>query len=225
MNAPGRHHGSWRRFGRNQGLSLALLAFFLLTLGGGQVITGRIEYNGDRQERGEPPVTLAAYLGSAHFLEATAENWESEFFQMFVYVTLTVFLFQKGSAESKDPAQPDSPEPPLTARSPWAARRGGWVRRIYAHSLSLALAGLFLGSFVLHAIGGVRLRNEEVAAHGGAPLSAWQYLGTSRFWFESFQNWQSEFLAIGTMVVLTVFLRERNSPESKPVNLPHGESP
>jgi hypothetical protein len=214
---------SSRRFFRNNGLTLVLLAFFLITLGGGQFLTGRAEYNAERAERSLPPVGLAAYLGSPHFIEATAENWESEFFQMFVYVTLTVFLFQKGSAESKDPAEPVTPEPPLTARSPWAARRGGWVRRIYEHSLSLALGGLFLGSFVLHAIGGNRLRNEEAAAHGGAMLSTLGYLGTARFWFESFQNWQSEFLSIGLMVLLTVFLREKNSPESKPVNMPHGE--
>ena len=223
-SAPRRAGASpWRRFARHNGLTLVLLALFLLTLGGGQFVTGRVEYNAERAERGLAPVGWAAYLGSPHFIEATAENWESEFFQMFVYVTLTVFLFQKGSAESKDPAEPVTPEPPLTPRSPWAARRGGWVRKLYEHSLSLALAGLFLVSFALHAIGGTRLRNEEAAAHGEAMLSTASYVGTARFWFESFQNWQSEFLSIALMVVLTVFLREKNSPESKPVNTPHAE--
>jgi hypothetical protein len=206
---------------RNHGLSLALLAFFLVTLCGGQFLTGLREYNAERAERNLPPVDAAGYWRSPHFLEATAENWESEFFQMFVYVTLTVFLFQKGSAESNDPDNPRTPEPRLTKRSPWAARRGGWVRKVYEHSLSLALAGLFLVSFIIHAISGARLRNEEAAALGQAPQSVGEYLGTSRFWFESFQNWQSEFLAIGAMVILTVFLREKNSPESKPVNTPH----
>jgi hypothetical protein len=215
--------GPVRKVWRNNGLSLVLLGFFLLTLVFGQFLTGRLEYNHERQERSLPPVGLAEYWRSAHFIEATMENWESEFFQMFVYVTLTVVLFQKGSAESNDPDHPRTKEPPLTARSPWAARRGGWVRKVYEHSLSLALLGLFLVSFFLHAVSGARLRNEEQAARGEPPQSMMDYLGTSRFWFESFQNWQSEFLAIGSMVVLSIFLREKNSPESKPVNLPHGD--
>lgn len=212
------------KFLRNNGLSLALAGFFLVTLCVGQFATGRLEYNEEREDRGLPPVGVAEYWTSSHFLEATAENWESEFFQMFVYVTLTVFLFQKGSAESNDPDKPHTPEPRLTRRSPWAARRGGWVRKVYEHSLSLALAALFLVSFMIHAVSGARLRNEEEAAQGKAPQSVVEYLGTSRFWFESFQNWQSEFLAIGTMVVLSIFLREKDSPESKPVNLPHGDN-
>jgi len=212
-----------KRFCRRHGLSLVLGVLFIATLGFGQFLTGRREYNAARADRHLPPVGLAEYGASAHFVEATAENWESEFFQMFVYVVLTAFLFQKGSAESNDPDRPRTPEPPLTARSPWAARRGGWVRRIYEHSLSLALLGLFLGSFLLHAAGGARLRNEEEMASGRRPLTMVEYLGTSRFWFESFQNWQSEFLAIGSMVVLSIFLREKDSPESKPVNMPHGE--
>lgn len=213
-----------RLFGRNNGLSLVLFLMFILTFAGGQFFTGRREYNDERRERGQPAVGYVAYLRSPHFLEATAENWESEFFQMFVYVTLTVFLCQKGSAESNDPDDPRRPESKLTARSPWAARQGGWIRRLYEHSLSLALAVLFMVSFALHAFQGGHLRNEEVAAHGEAPISVVEYVGTSRFWFESFQNWQSEFLSIGMMVILTVFLREKNSPESKPVNMPHSDN-
>ncbi len=211
------------KFWRHNGLSLALLAFFIVTLCAGQFLTGRREYNDERAERGLPAVTLADYWTSPHFLEATAENWESEFFQMFVYVTLTAFLFQKGSAESNDPDQPRRPEPPLTKRSPWAARQGGWVRKLYEHSLSSALMLLFLISFFLHALGGAKLRNEEETAKGRPAQTVVEYMGTSRFWFESFQNWQSEFLAIGTMVVLSIFLREKDSPESKPVNMPHGD--
>jgi hypothetical protein len=210
-----------KKFWRHNGLSLVLLFFFLLTLGVGQFATGRWEYNEGRAERGQPPVGVWDYARSAHFVEATAENWESEFFQMFVYVTLTAFLFQKGSAESNDPDAPKTVELPLTKRSPWAARRGGWVRRIYEHSLSLALIGLFLISFFMHAAGGARLRNEEEAARGRPPQSAVEYMASARFWFESFQNWQSEFLAIGSMVVLSIWLREKDSPESKPVNTPH----
>ncbi len=97
------------------------------------------------------------------------------------------------------------------------------MRKLYEHSLSLALGGLFFVSFVVHALSGVRLRNEEELAQGQAAQTVFEYLASARFWFESFQNWQSEFLAIGAMVVLTIFLREKNSPESKPVNLPDGE--
>jgi hypothetical protein len=210
-----------RKFWHHNGLSVVLFALFLLALGAGQFSTGLREYNDERAERQQPPVDAGAYLRSPHFLEATMENWESEFFQMFVYVTLTAFLFQKGSAESNDPDAPRTPEPPLSRRSPWPARRGGWICKIYEHSLSLALMLLFLASFFLHAASGVRLRNEEESARGRPPQSMAEYMVTSRFWFESFQNWQSEFLAIGSMVVLSIFLREKGSPESKPVNAPH----
>ena len=98
------------------------------------------------------------------------------------------------------------------------------MRKIYEHSLSLALAALFLVSFVLHAASGARLQNEEAQAHGEKMVTTWEYLATARFWFESFQNWQSEFLAIGAMVVLSIFLRAKDSPESKPVNMPHSEN-
>lgn len=217
------HSHPARRFFRYHGLTLILLGFFLVTLAFGQFLTGQREYNGARAQRGLAPVGAADYARSPHFLEATAENWESEFFQMFIYVTLTAFLFQKGSAESNDPDKPFPSEPKLTARSPWAARRGGWVRKIYEHSLSLALAVLFGVSFAVHAFGGARLFNEELVAEGKPVVSVLSYLGSSRFWFESFQNWQSEFLAIGAMVVLSIFLREKDSPESKPVNTPHWE--
>jgi hypothetical protein len=218
-----RRAGVMKKFWRHNGLSLVLLGFFLVTLGVWQFATGFREYNAERADRNLPAVGVREYLGSAHFVEATMENWESEFFQMFIYVTATAFLFQKGSAESNDPDQPRTPEPRLTKRSPWAARRGGWVRKLYEHSLSLALLLLFLVSFSLHAASGVRLRNEEEFARGRPPQTMGEYLVTSRFWFESFQNWQSEFLAIGSMVVLSIFLREKDSPESKPVNMPHGE--
>jgi len=210
-----------KKFWHRNGLSVVLLGFFVLTLVTAQFHTGRLEYNEERAERDLPPVSAGGYWRSPHFLEATMENWESEFFQMFIYVALTVFLFQKGSAESNDPDKPKKKEPPLTKRSPWAARRGGWVRHVYEHSLSLAFLALFLVSFVLHAHSGARLRNEEEAARGQAPQSTIEYMASSHFWFESFQNWQSEFMAIGSMVVLSIFLREKGSPESKPVNMAH----
>jgi succinate dehydrogenase hydrophobic anchor subunit len=103
-------------------------------------------------------------------------------------------------------------------------RRGGLVLRLYEHSLSLAFLLLFLVSFTLHAASGARHYSEEQLEHGAPGVSMWEYLGTSRFWFESFQNWQSEFVAIGAMVVLSIFLRQKGSPESKPVDSPHSQT-
>ena len=215
-----------RQFLRNHGLSLVTLGLFFLTFLVGQVISGRGEYNDDRKKHGQPEVGYWEYLGSAHFGEATAENWESEFFQMFVFVLATAFLYQKGSAESKDPRKAHEHKTPGKARrdSPWPVRRGGWVLRIYEHSLSLALFALFAIAFVWHMRSGLRLFNEERAQEGEPALSLSEYLDSSRFWFESLQNWQSEFLAIGAMVLLSIWLREVNSPESKRVETPHSEN-
>lgn len=213
----------FKRFLRNQGLTLALAGLFVATYAGGQILTGWRVCNEERQERNLPALALPAYLHSAHFIEATMENWESEFLQMFLYVFMTAYLFQKGSAESNDPdGKPRLPR--VRAHSPWPVRRGGWWRAVYAHSLSLAFALLFLASFALHAWSSLDLENEHRVAAGQPALSLGEHLGGAQFWFESFQNWQSEFLAIGSMVVLSIFLRERNSPESKPVEASHAET-
>ena len=203
---------------------------FALFLGflGGQILTGQREWNDEREKNGERPLALGEYVRCAHFFEATAENWESEFFQVFFYVFATAFLYQKGSAESKDPRKkhehhcvvPD----PIPNDAPWPVKRGGWVLAVYEHSLSLAFLAMFLVAFVLHGWAGHRLFNQERLADGEPVVTVWGYLGSSRFWFESFQNWQSEFLAIGSMVVLSIFLREKNSPESKEVETPHWEN-
>jgi hypothetical protein len=141
---------------------------------------------------------------------------------MSAYVFLTIFLFQKGSSESKDPdAEGPQDKDPRTERNkpdaPWPVRRGGWILTLYENSLTLAFVFLFLASVVVHVAGGARLHNEEQTALGKPGVGLLEYMQTSRFWFESFQNWQSEFLAIGSMVILSVFLRQRGSPESKPV--------
>jgi hypothetical protein len=215
-----------RAFFRNHGLSVTLLGLFFVTFLGGQFVAGRHEYNDDREKRGLPEVGTIEYLRSAHFVEATAENWESEFLQMFVYVLATAFLYQKGSAESKDPRKRHEHQArrAVTPDSPWPARKGGWVLRIYEHSLSLAFFVLFAISLVAHARGGWRLYNEERVGDGEDAVPLGDYLTSSRFWFESFQNWQSEFLAIGSMVLLSIWLRETNSPESKQVQTPHWEN-
>lgn len=217
------------RFLNNNGLSISVLSLFLLTIIG-QTFAGLAAYNDQERDHHQSAIGLGAYLRTGAFWEAVGENWESEFLQMGMFVVLTVFLFQKGSAESKDPDSTDEPvdaDPRLVRddpRAPGPVRRGGWRLRLYSHSLSLAFLFLFLMSFVIHALGGAADYNHDRALHGEAPIRWLAYIETSRFWFESFQNWQSEFLSIGAMVTLTVFLREKGSPESKPVATPHGES-
>jgi hypothetical protein len=213
---------------RDNGLSITLAALFAVFLVG-QSLVGHRVYNQDEQAHGNPPVSYRDYIRSSHFAEATFENWESEFLQMAAYVFLTVFLYQRGSAESKDPDKRDavdrSPRPGGHRRQvPWPVRRGGLVLRVYEHSLSLAFLLLFLASFLLHALAGASHYNQEQLDHRQSPVSTLAYVLTSRFWFESFQNWQSEFLAIVSMVVLSIFLRQKGSPESKEVASPHGET-
>lgn len=217
-----------RKILHNNGLSIALFLFFLFSLTG-QSITGFHEYNGDQQEHRQPTVSFGEYLTSGHFVEATFENWESEFLQMAAYVVFTIFLFQKGSSESKTPDTIDRVDViPKQSRKdkdvPWPVRRGGFVLKLYENSLALVFVLLFLGSFTLHAAGGAKVYSQDQIQHGGQPVSLTQYLGTSRFWFESFQNWQSEFFSMGAMVVLSIWLRQKGSPESKPVDSPHSET-
>lgn len=218
-----------KRILRENGLSLVLLLLFLCTWMFGQAVAGHHESNKERLEHGLPAEPLSAYLTSAHFLEATSENWESEFLQMGVYVALTVFLFQKGSSESKslDEPEPVDRDPRLAPRrlnSPWPVKRGGWILSLYEHSLTLVFMMLFLICFSIHVVSGCSNYNEDLAMHGQPQITSFQYLQSSRFWFESLQNWQSEFLAIFSMVVLSIFLRQRGSPESKPVDAPHSET-
>ena len=215
-------------FFRNNGLTIVLMALFLITWAG-QLFSGHREHNQDQRDHGQPPIGLGEYLGGGHFWQATAENWESEFLQMAMFVLLTVFLYQKGSPESKDPDEDDAVDndPALQKSNPKApapVRQGGLALWLYSHSLSICFLLLFLGSFALHARKGVEEFNEERREHGDAAMSATQYMGTSQFWFESFQNWQSEFLSLAAMVYLSVYLREKGSAESKPVATPHDES-
>jgi hypothetical protein len=148
---------------------------------------------------------------------------------MAAYVVLTVFLFQRGSAESKDPDTPEEvdEDPRLhqhDSTAPGPVRKGGLALTFYQHSLAIALCLLFILSFVGHAINGAVYYNSEQREHGQPQVSVLQYVGTSRFWFESLQNWQSEFLAVGALVVLSIWLREKGSPESKPVHRAHVET-
>jgi hypothetical protein len=217
-----------RHFFRNHGLSIVLLVIFVGTMLG-QTFTGLRDHNNTQREHHQPEAGLAEYLKTGHFWEATAENWESEFLQMSFFVLLTAWLYQKGSAESKDPDGDEAVDndPRLSAHDPKApgpVRKGGATLWLYSHSLSITFLLLFLASFIMHAVGGAREYSEDQQAHGEQAVTVMQYMGTSRFWFESMQNWQSEFLSLLAMVVLTIFLREKGSPESKPVAAPHWES-
>lgn len=218
-----------RDFFRNNGLTIVMFSIFAFSLIG-QFLTGHAEHNSEQIDHRQPTVGYAEYATEGHFIESVFENWESEFLQMAAYVFLTVFLYQKGSSESKQPGRvervdvipeeaKDNPE------SPYPVRRGGWMLTLYQNSLSLAFLLLFLISFALHAAGGASDYNQEQAEHGsGPPVTTLEYMETSRFWFESFQNWQSEFLSIGLMVVLSIFLRQKGSPESKPVDAPYSDT-
>src|SRR4051812_47426009 len=164
-----------KKFFRNNGLSVVLLGIFLL-FWGAQIFVGRLEYNEERSEWGLPSVNVGEYLHSSHFWEATGENWESEFLQMGAYVFLTVFLFQKGSSESKDPNQdsPQDKDPRLEQSkpdAPWPVRRGGLILKLYENSLAGAFFLLFAASFGIHLAGSLRLHNEEQAALGKATES------------------------------------------------------
>lgn len=215
-----------KSFWRNNGLSVVLIVCFFL-FWGGQTITGWHDYNEGQQQHREPQVALVKYLSTGHFIEGTFENWESEFLQMAAYVFLTTFLFQKGSAESKDPdkeEEVDKEPDPNQKDAPAPVKQGGLMLTLYNNSLVLAFMGLFLLSFTLHAIGGAMAYSEEQIQFGAPPMTTWEYLQTSRFWFESLQNWQSEFLAVFCIVVFSIYLRQKGSPESKPVDAPHQQT-
>jgi hypothetical protein len=214
-----------RRFLRDNGLLVTLFALFLISLVG-QALTGWRAQLGELRLHELPSVGFTDYLASGHFFSAVFENWESEFLQMAAYVLLTIFLFQKGASESKKPDEHNpEDESPSTRRNdpeaPWPVHRGGLLLKLYSHSLSIALVTLFLASFWLHLAGSTRRMNEEALQHQQPPQSMIETLGDPEFWYESFQNWQSEFLSIGVLLVLGIYLRERGSPESKPVAAPH----
>ncbi len=217
-----------RRFLYENGLLLIMFGLFLVFLAG-QSMAGWLVYNADQQEHQQPAIPYSTYLQSSHFLEAVFENWESEFLQMGAYVILTVLLRQKGSPESRPLDTKGTGEDSVAAarrraNSPWAARQHGWIRKLYEYSLTLALLFLFILSFILHAVSGQHVFNEEQALHGGYAVTTSGYVMTSQFWFESLQNWQSEFLSVGVLILLSIFLRQKGSPQSKPVSHPHGET-
>ena len=225
------HFPFWRllmQWLRDRALTLVLMAMFMVFLAG-QLVAGFYEYNANQRDHGAAVVSPAGYMATGHPWEAIFENWESEFLQMAVFVLLTTVLVQKGSPESRRPGvkelvDADPRDFADEADVPWPVKRGGWVLRLYENSLGLVFVLLFLVSWAGHALGSFAEYADDQLTHGRAAPSFGEYLRSSRFWFESFQNWQSEFLAIASMVWLAVYLRQRWSPESKPVHAPHGET-
>lgn len=212
---------------RNNGLSIVFFILFLISIIG-QVFTGLQQHNEEVTQDGGQAIGMSEYLTSGHFLQSTFENWESEFLQMALFLIFTIFLYQKGSSESKDPdgskEKVDREPDPNKKDAPYPVKHGGWMLAIYRHSLCYALVFIFLVSFLLHWYGSMKDFNEEQALKHLPTESFVQYLGNSRFWFESFQNWQSEFLSIFAIVVFSIFLREKGSPQSKPVDAANSET-
>ena len=216
------------RFLRDNGLSLVLIGAFLLCLIG-MTVAGWFEHNDELVTHGRAPLALMAYFVSSDFQSALFENWESEFLQMSAYVILTAILFQRGSAESKNPdGDNEVDQDPAQLRhdpdAPRAVKAGGVVLWLYSYSLGIALACLFLLSFALHFMHSLAAATESAQLHGEPVPTTLEYLLSARLWFESFQNWQSEFLATAVIVILSIMLRYRGSPESKPVAAPHAQT-
>jgi hypothetical protein len=212
---------------KNNGLTITLMALFAISILG-QWIAGWHVENEELVRHGRDSISLGAYTIDPAFLSSVFENWESEFLQMSTYVVLTAMLFQRGSAESRDPDDPPRDEDlAAQARKPGAPRilmAGEAARWVYARSLGIVLFILFLLSFLLHWRSSAAAAAEEALEHGEAPLGALAYLGDAQLWFESFQNWQSEFLSTAVLIVLSIWLRQRESPESKAVAAPHDET-
>ena len=216
------------KFVRDNGLTIVLVAATIGTLVG-MTVSGLSVYNEELAEHRLPATTFASYVASGHFLSALFENWESEFLQMSAYVVLTAFLFQRGSAESKDPDQIEEHDLEPTDQigrpgTPASVQAGRLRRTLYAYSLGIALFTLFLLSFALHLLESARAATLDAQRHGMPIPTIWEHAVSAQFWFESFQNWQSEFLSTAVLVVLSIFLRFRGSPESKPVAAPHAQT-
>lgn len=214
-----------KNFLKSNSLSITFLLLFLVSITG-QVFCGFKEFNKEMTEEGVALISFGNYLHSGHFIQSTFENWESEFLQMALFVVLTIFLRQKGSSESKesDIEEVDREPNPKRKGAPWSVRQGGWALSIYKYSLTIAFSILFLSSLVLHFYGSLKDENNLLLIKGMPLKTTFEYLGSSRFWFESFQNWQSEFMSVFAIVVLSVFLRQKGSPQSKPVDAPNSET-
>ncbi len=216
-----------RAFLRHNGLSLVFLGLFLAAVVL-QAIAGHADFNEDQDRHGDPRLTLGRYLVSSEFANALMENWQSEYLQFTLFILLTIWLVQRGSPESKKLGQAgrESDEAQRVGEhadpeSPRWAKVAGLRRTIYENSLLIVMGGLWIGTWIAQSITGVTEYNAERLDHLQAPVSWSDYLTRPDFWEKTLQNWQSEFLAVGSMAILAVYLRQRGSPESKPVGAPH----
>ena len=212
---------------RNNGLTLFFLGLFVAAVIG-QAIAGNAEFNTEAIAHGSETKAFWSYIVSADFGQAVMENWQSEYLQFTLFIVATVWFVQKGSPESKKVdqvgTQPDSDQlvgEHARPDSPKWARARGLKLWLYSNSLLLVMGTIWIGSWLAHSLTGWRVYNEEAVDHGEKTLGWLQYVATADFWETTLQNWQSEFLAVGSMVVLSIYLRQRGSPESKPVGLPH----
>jgi hypothetical protein len=216
-----------RRFLKQNSLSVCFLVLFLAALSG-QALAGHADFNEEQVRHGDPEVSLSRYVVSSDFGTAVMENWQSEYLQFTLFVLLTVWLLQRGSPESKelDKAGLESDEqqkvgPYAQQNSPRWAKVEGIRRTIYENSLLLAMGTIWLGTWFAQSVTGLTQYNSERLDHHMDTVGWWHYLGKPDFWEKTLQNWQSEFLAVGSMAILAVYLRQRGSPESKPVGAPH----
>jgi len=215
------------RFARDNSLSIFFLAIFLASLAG-QAIAGHGQFNHDQLLHHGDPISLGRYLTTSQFAADVAENWQSEYLQFTLYIVGTVWLLQRGSPESKplDQAGRESDEDQQIGshagpRSPRWARTGGLRTALYENSLLIVMTTIWLSSWLAQSIAGASGYNADQLDHQAATVSWLGYLGSGDFWSNTLQNWQSEFLAVGSMAILSVYLRQRGSPESKPVGAPH----
>jgi len=212
---------------RENSLTLFFGIIFLAALAG-QAISGVALMNEEQVSAGLDPLTLGEYVTTSQFAVDVTENWQSEFLQFLLYIGATVYLLQRGSPESKklDEAGRESDEDQKVAEystddSPAWARVRGWRLSLYSRSLGLVMGTIFLLSWLTQSVTGSVAYSEEQMRDLADPVSWPQYLLLPDFWSRTLQNWQSEFLAVASMVVLSIYLRERGSPESKPVGSPH----
>jgi hypothetical protein len=216
-----------RAFLKDNGLSVGFGLLFLATLVG-QAISGHDAVDHDALLHHGDPISLGRYVTSSLFWADVMENWQSEYLQFTLYILATIHLIQRGSNESKEPGQAgrESDEEQLVGEhagpaSPRWAAIGGLRTAIYSNSLLLVMAGIWMASWLAQSISGRVAYNADQLDHQAPPVSWPTYITTSDFWNRTLQNWQSEFLAVGSMVILSVYLRQRGSPESKPVGAPH----
>jgi hypothetical protein len=212
---------------RHHSLGLFFAAIFLAALVG-QALVGHADFNHAQAAHHGDPISLGRYVTSSSFGADVLENWQSEYLQFTLYILTTVWLLQRGSPESKPLDKPGRESDAdqrvgehASERSPRWARIGGLRTRLYSNSLVIVMTAIFFASWGVQAVAGRVAYNAEQLDHQEAAVSLVQYIGSSDFWNRTLQNWQSEFLAVGSMAVLSIYLRQRGSPESKPVGAPH----